>query len=338
VAPGNNLYSVNGASNTTYQAMSGTSMSCPAAAGATVLARQYFTEGWYPSGTKTPADAFAPTAALLKAVILAGADKGSPVIPDTRYGWGRLDLDSSLYFSGDYRKLAVVDDTVGLQTGQYKEYTISIPDSLCIMRVALCWTDFPGSPGAGRMIVNDLDLTVIDPYGTTYRGNNFTSSQSNTNATLDTVNVEENVRRNRAAYRTGTYVVRVSARNTPQGPQPYALAVTGPVSGSLTWTPAPLIGVLSNTVLDAGQTRPNGKLDPGETDSIRIVLVNTGPVDAAGVTAKLRTASAYVTKVDTTADYGTLAANGGSGAGDNFLGLMSAGTPEGTTIPSVLPW
>ncbi|MCU0606968.1 MAG: S8 family serine peptidase [Candidatus Edwardsbacteria bacterium] len=338
VAPGNNLYSVNGANSTGYQTMSGTSMSCPAAAGATVLARQYFTEGWYPSGVKTPADAFIPSAALLKSVLLAGADKGSPVIPDTRYGWGRLDLDSSLYFSGDYRRLAVIDDTVGLQTGQYKEYTVSIPDSLCIMRVALCWTDYPGSPGAGRMIVNDLDLTVIDPYGTTYRGNNFTSSQSNTNATLDTVNVEENVRRNRAAYRTGTYVVRVSARNTPQGPQPYALAVTGPVSGSLTWTPAPLIGVLSNTVLDAGQTRPNGKLDPGETDSIRIVLVNTGPVDAAGVTAKLRTGSTYVTKVDSTAAYGTLAANGGSSAGDNFLVTMAGGTPEGTTIPFVLHW
>ena len=338
VAPGNNLNSAYGANNTGYTTMSGTSMSCPAAAGAAVLARQYFTEGWYPSGVKTPADAFVPSGALLKAVLLAGADKGTPVIPDTRYGWGRVDLDSSLYFSGDYRKLAVIDDAVGLQTGQYKEYSISIPDSLCILRAALCWTDYPGMPGAGRMIVNDLDLTVIDPYGTTYRGNNFTSSQSNTNATFDTVNVEENVRRNRAAYRTGTWTLRVSARNTPQGPQPYALAITGPVSGPLSWTPAPLIGIQSNTVIDAGQSRPNAKLDPGETDSIRIVLVNSGPVDAAGVTAKLRTASAHVTKVDTTADYGTIVAGGGSSAGDNFLVTMSAATPEGTTIPFVLHW
>lgn len=332
------MYSADGSGTTGYQAMSGTSMACPAAAGAAILARQYFTEGWYPSGVKTPADAFTPSAALLKAVLLAGADKGTPAIPDTRYGWGRVDLDSSLYFSGDYRKLAVIDDAVGLQTGQYKEYTISIPDSLCQIRAALCWTDYPGSPGAGRMIVNDLDLTVIDPYGATYKGNVFASSVSSTGGNVDTVNVEENFRRLRAAYRTGTWRLRVSARNTPQGPQPYALAISGPVSGSLSWTPAPLIGILSNTVLDAGQARPNGKLDPGETDTIRIVVVNNGPVDATTVTAKLRTTSGYVTKVDSTSDYGTVAASGGTSAGDDFVVTMSAGTPEGTNVPFVLHW
>lgn len=336
---GTGLWSVYGANNTGYTQMMGTSMSCPAAAGATVLLRQYFTDGWYPSGTLTPADGFVPSAALLKSVLLAGADKGTPVIPDTRYGWGRVDLDSSLFFSGDYRKLAVVDDTVGLITGQYKEYTISVPDSLCQFRAALSWTDYPGMPGAGRMIVNDLDLTVTDPYGTTYKGNWFAASvSSSTTPQADTVNVEENFRRLRAAYRPGTWKLRVSARNTPQGPQPFAIAITGPLSGSLTWASAPLIGFQSTTVLDPGQSRPNGRLDPGETDTIRIVLINSGPLDATSVGAKLRTASAYVTKLDTTADYGTIAAGGGTSAGDAFLVTMSAGTPEGATIPFTLHW
>ncbi len=332
------LMSVNGSSNTGYTGMSGTSMSCPAAAGATVLMRQYFTEGWYPSGVQTPADAFAPSAALLKSVLLAGADKGTPAIPDTRYGWGRVNLDSSLYFSGDARKLAVVDDSVGLQTGMYKEYTFTVADSLGQFRAALCWTDYPGSPGAGRQLVNDLDLTLIDPYGTTYRGNVFSSSQSTTGGSYDTLNVEENFRRNYGAYRPGTWKLKVSARNTPQGPQPYAVAVTGKLSGVLNWNPAPLIGIQSTTVLDAGQARPNGRLDPSETDTIRIVLVNSGPVDAASVTAKLRTTSGYVTRVDSTSDYGTIAAGGGTSAGDDFLVTMSASTPEGTTIPFVLHW
>jgi hypothetical protein len=340
VAPGNNLYSANGAGTTGYQAMSGTSMSCPAAAGAAVLARQYFTEGWYPSGTKTPADAFSPTAALLKSVLLAGADKGTPAIPDTRYGWGRVDLDSSLFFSGDARQLAVIDDTTGLITGQYKEYTFTVADSLRRMRAALCWTDYPGMPGAGRMIVNDLDLMLIDPYGTQYKGNVFATSQSTpgTGTAADTVNVEENFLRNAGAYRPGVWKLRVSARNTPQGPQPYAIAITGPLTGSLTWASAPLIGFQSTAVLDAAQSRPNGRLDPGETDTIRIVLINSGPVAANSVAAKLRTASAYVTKIDTTSDYGTIAANGGTGAGDDFLVTMSAGTPEGASIPFTLHW
>ena len=338
VAPGENLNSVNGAGTTGYTAMSGTSMSCPAAAGAAVLARQYFTEGWYPSGVKTPADAFVPSAALLKATLLAGADKGTPAIPDTRYGWGRVNLDSSLFFSGDGRQLAVVDDATGLQTGQYKEYTFTVADSLGQFRAALCWTDYPGQPGAGRQLVNDLDMTVTDPYGTVYRGNVFTSSVSATGGSYDTLNVEENFRRLYGAYRPGVWKLKVAAKNTPQGPQPYAVAVTGRLSGELNWTPTPLIGISSTSVLDAGQSRPNGKLDPGETDSIRIVLVNSGPVDAQNVTARLRTASGHVTRVDSTADYGTIAASGGTSAGDNFLVTMSAATPEGTVIPFTLHW
>jgi len=344
VAPGDGqtlyagMYSAYGANDNGYTTMSGTSMACPAAAGATVLVRQYYTEGWYPSGTKNPGDAFIPSAALMKATLLAGADKGTPAIPNTRYGWGRVNLDSSLYFSGDARRLAIVDDTLGLTTGQYKEYTFTVTDSLGQFRAALCWTDYPGSPGAGRQLVNDLDLTVIDPYGTTYKGNVFSSSQSATGGSYDTLNVEENFRRIANQYRPGTWRLRVSARNTPQGPQPYAVAVSGKLSGQLTWNPAPLIGLQSTTILDAGQARPNGKLDPGEADSIRIVLVNGGPVDAANVTAKLRTSSSYVTRVDSTADYGTILANGGTSAGDNFLVTLSPTTPEGTTIPFVLHW
>ena len=45
-------------------------MATPIAAGAVTLIRQYFTEGFYPSGGKQPADAFLPSGALLKAVLL----------------------------------------------------------------------------------------------------------------------------------------------------------------------------------------------------------------------------------------------------------------------------
>lgn len=344
VAPGDGatlysgMMSVDGSGNTGYTGMSGTSMSCPAAAGATVLVRQYYTEGWYPSGIKNPTDAFIPSAALLKATLLAGADKGSPTIPNTRYGWGRVNLDSSLYFDGDARKLAVVDDATGLQTGMYKEYTFTVADSLGQFRAALCWTDYPGQPGAGRQLVNDLDMTVTDPYGTVYRGNVFSSSVSTTGGSYDSLNVEENFRRLNGTYRPGTWKLKVAAKNTPQGPQPYAVAVTGRLSGQLTWTPAPLVGINATTVLDQGQARPNGRLDPSETDTIRIVLLNNGPVDATNVTAKLRTTSGYVTRLDSTSDYGTIAAGGGTAIGDDFLVTMSAGTPEGTNIPFVLHW
>jgi len=34
-------------------------------------------------------------------------------------GWGRIDLESSLYFAGDTSKLWVMDDTHGLETGDF---------------------------------------------------------------------------------------------------------------------------------------------------------------------------------------------------------------------------
>ena len=50
--------------------MSGTSMATPLCAGHAALVRQYFRLGFYPAGAPTPAAAFSPTAALVKAVMI----------------------------------------------------------------------------------------------------------------------------------------------------------------------------------------------------------------------------------------------------------------------------
>lgn len=55
----------------------GTSMATPVVAGAAALARQYFAGGWYPAGAPQAASAFAPSAPLLKAVLL-GAHARAP--------------------------------------------------------------------------------------------------------------------------------------------------------------------------------------------------------------------------------------------------------------------
>lgn len=48
----------------------GTSMATPVVAGALALIRQYFVDGWYPSGAPQAAASFLPSAPLLKAVLL----------------------------------------------------------------------------------------------------------------------------------------------------------------------------------------------------------------------------------------------------------------------------
>lgn len=47
-------------------------MATPVVAGSAALVRQYFMDGYYPSGTKTQDDAFTPSSALIKAVMISG--------------------------------------------------------------------------------------------------------------------------------------------------------------------------------------------------------------------------------------------------------------------------
>lgn len=68
--------------------LSGTSMATPAAAGTAILARQFFTDGWWPGGAGPgTGTSFHPSAALLKAVLVNGA---SPLLmralSNTTYG------------------------------------------------------------------------------------------------------------------------------------------------------------------------------------------------------------------------------------------------------------
>ena len=48
-------------------------MATPLAAGAMALLRQYFTDGFYPTGTKISGNELTPSAALLRAVAINGA-------------------------------------------------------------------------------------------------------------------------------------------------------------------------------------------------------------------------------------------------------------------------
>lgn len=230
-SPGQSVQSASGSSDTAYQTLSGTSMSCPNLAGSATLARQYFADGWYPTGAPVPANAFEPSAALLKAMMVnSGVDDFSSYgIPDNNIGWGRILLDNVMYFPGDARATVIVDEADGVATGEAREYEFQVTSTSQDLKVTLVWTDVASTPAAATNLVNDLDL-VVTHSGSTYRGNVWSGGQSVTGGSADAVNVEENVRR--AVPTTGTWVVRVEGANVPFGPQPYALVVSGGVGGS----------------------------------------------------------------------------------------------------------
>ncbi len=227
ISPADGLLSASHTSASGYVSMSGTSMATPNMAGSMALIRDYFRKGFYPTGDSTTGTPLEITAALNKAVGIVGADNDVTgyTVPDNNVGWGRVDLDSSLYFAGDQSKLWVWDELAGLQTGDSAVFTIEVAGDSRPFRVALCWSDYPGVMQAQRIIVNDLNLLVVSPTGTEYKGNVYSAGQSTTGGVYDSLNVEECFRLNQPAL--GTWTVKVYARNIPQGPQPFALAAIG---------------------------------------------------------------------------------------------------------------
>src|SRR6202022_3145059 len=115
----------------------GTSWSSPTIAGAAALVRQYYTDGFYPTGVATPSNQFTPSAALLKATIIAAArraplkstingDVDTLPVPSYEQGFGFPVLDDALYFPGDRLKLRAIDSAAGLAAGETSTLRLNV--------------------------------------------------------------------------------------------------------------------------------------------------------------------------------------------------------------------
>ncbi|HWM91567.1 MAG TPA: S8 family serine peptidase [Thermoanaerobaculia bacterium] len=274
--PGSSIVSANNDINVTTNncgtiSMSGTSMATPGAAGLTALIRQYYTDGWYPTGSENSANGFTPSAALLKATLVNSAVSmtGTTVIPANCQGWGRVLLDNALFFTGQARELWVRDDNTGFPTGSTSAQTFTFTvGSGEPFKATLAWTDFPSTPAASVNLVNDLDLTVTGPTSTIWRGNVFASGQSATGGSSDRRNTLEQVLLNVPA--AGTYTVEVRAFNVPSGPQPFALVVTGDVAAGGGGNPP--VTVFSDTF----ETNLGWTVNPLGTDTATLGLWERG--------------------------------------------------------------
>ena len=143
-------------------------------------------------------------------------------------GHGQINLDRAMMFEGGNTMLHVSDD-LELSTNENYFFTIDVsaPAEGPFMRVTLVWTDPPASPTTGHdaALVNDLDLEVTLPDGSTVVGNGLYQLPQHVLdfQGRDRVNNVEVVHVETAG--SGTFTIQVAGKHVPQGPQKFALVV-----------------------------------------------------------------------------------------------------------------
>ena len=254
--------------NTNYCFMGGTSMATPLAAGAATLVRQYCTDIL---GMEHP------SAALLKAALVGGARSLTPgqygtgaareipaaPRPNSVEGWGQADVAGALFPPAN-RQAVLMEGPGALSTGGSNAFVFSV-HSQAPLTVAMAYADHPAALSAAATLVNDLDLLLLDPAGVPLHPNGRAEADALNNVeTIDVANAA-----------TGRWTLVVSARNVPQGPQPYALYLRGALHMPATIEHVPLENTFATSAdyLVAAEVASAGELDPG---TVQLTWAATG--------------------------------------------------------------
>ncbi|WP_159467700.1 S8 family serine peptidase [Dyadobacter sp. 3J3] len=137
-----------------YARSSGTSMASPAVSGGLALLYQRYKELHSQQNPKN---------GLMKAILCnGGTDQGNDG-PDYKYGFGWMNLLRSVkMIESESYKSASIATSATPQT-----YPIEIPANTAKVKVMLYWNDPAPSTLSAKNLVNDLDLTVINPSAAT---------------------------------------------------------------------------------------------------------------------------------------------------------------------------
>jgi hypothetical protein len=306
--PGEIIVSTKGGTNDGYQYLQGTSMSSPILTGAATLVRQYFWDGYGPTGgngfgrgAANMGDRWNPSSALVRATIVNGAVRMRGLYtgtdgtqrsldgqwPSAGQGFGRLNLDNSLYMANDpvnnWYADVWRDSPDAFSLAGTKSYTIAV-DGGAPLDISMAYTDAPNlQPAGAPSTVNNLDLVVIGPGGV-YSGNNMNSRIQGGVDTADTqlglapdpANTIERVHLENPP--AGTYTVQVIGQTIQDGPQGYALSASGrihaPGPGAFVPGPARLRDTASTTTIS------NVNVEPVSADLTKVTFTTNEPTTA----------------------------------------------------------
>lgn len=172
-----------------------------------------------------------PLSSTLKTLVIHTADDANTFGPDFKTGWGVLNARKAadlLSANTNLHSIPHLKEFI-LDQGGTVEFPITVP-STNELRVSIVWTDPAGSAYEGldrtnSVLVNDLDLRVFGPSGTTNfpfapnpdLTNQTEYARSQTSGTGD--NWRDNVEQVRLlSPSAGTYLVRVTHKGTLQQP------------------------------------------------------------------------------------------------------------------------
>jgi len=218
-----------------YSFNSGTSMAAPVTTGNGALIYEYFTE-------ILGRDSISP--ALMKAVLISGARNlnsfiythpiflNAPAI--VHQGWGRVDLTRSIRGPQTQPADKIIfldqDQTTPLVTDQIWSFPLTIGQGEGGLKVTISWTDPPGTPGTGPVLVNNLDLLVRAADDSGWRGNFWSPDGLHAEKLdpvdgffADEVNNVEVI--NVPDLSPGEYTVEVLGAEVALGPQDFACVI-----------------------------------------------------------------------------------------------------------------
>jgi hypothetical protein len=265
--------------NFAAKTMSGTSMATPLAAGAAEKIRQYFKQGYYPSGVKGQGAQINPDESLLRAVILASAQplinggvwngqpyepsfsRFSPIasskfIPDIFGGFGMPILDNAVTMPSGTHKMFYISEQFSSSSGA-SAFNIACSQSSTPVTLVLAWTDPPGFTSSKRQLVNDLDLIVLVP------GSSPAQLFGNMRESADQSN---NVERTICSCPSGSSItaIVVPGESLKTSLQTWYLVANGPITQAISKLPS-VPTYRSGRIIPPQQTTTSCQYEPRST-------------------------------------------------------------------------
>ena len=230
------IFSSFNTTNTAYGLFCGTSMSTPATTGVVAMLIEDWRARGFGGATARPLPA------LVKSMLIQTARDLGLDGPDYHVGYGLVDakalIDLLRAGTGTLGSGTTNWGTDSATNGSSDSFSVTVPAGTGELKASLAWDDAAAAAFSAVALVNNLDLELVAPDGTTiHRPFVLSAANPHLPATtgVNTVDNQEQVLVSNPA--AGTWTIRVNGTSVPTGPQTYGLSYSIEAATGHTCTP-----------------------------------------------------------------------------------------------------